>query len=149
MIDTLAPVSARPIRSARIGSFAAVLVLVLFTSGGIWLDPKTQGVSVNLDDHLGMIGVGLMIAAALMSLWRPRVHADESGIDTRGFFGATRHVDWDLVRRVEFPHGARFARVVLPGDELVVLYAVQRGDRERSVAVMDQLRAWHRRMADQ
>jgi hypothetical protein len=30
---------------------------------------------------------------------------------------------------------------VLPGDELVVLYAVQRGDGERSVEVMQGLRA--------
>ena len=61
-------------------------------------------------------------------------------MDYRGFFGGYRHVDWDLVTAVEFPPKARFARLVLPGDELIVLYAVQRGDGERSVAVMQGLR---------
>ena len=37
---------------------------------------------------------------------------------------------------VDFPPKARFGRLVLPGDELIVLYAVQRADAERSVAVM-------------
>ena len=42
---------------------------------------------------------------------------------------------------VEFPSKARFAWLVLPGDELIPLYAVQRGDGERSVLVMQKLRA--------
>jgi hypothetical protein len=41
---------------------------------------------------------------------------------------------------VEFPRNVRFARVVLPGDETLALYAVQRLDKERAVEVMRQLR---------
>ena len=78
-----------------------------------------------------------------MSITRPRIRANAAGVDTRGFFGGYRHVDWDLINRVDFPPKARFARLVLPGEELIVLYAVQRGDAERSVTVMQQLRALH------
>jgi hypothetical protein len=42
---------------------------------------------------------------------------------------------------VQFPDKLRFARLVLPGEETIALYAVQRSDRERSVAVMRGLRA--------
>ena len=59
---------------------------------------------------------------------------------SKAFFGGWRHIDWDLVVAVEFPPKVRFARLVLPGDELIPLYAVQRGDAERSVQVMQQLR---------
>jgi hypothetical protein len=142
--DTLAPVSARPVRSAWFALVGAVCVLVLFGAGGIWLDPNTPGVSVNLKDHLGLFGVGIMLAALVLCLSRPRLRVDGNGVDARGFFGGWRHIDWDLVVSVEFPPKARFARLVLPGDEIIALYAVQRGDRERSVLVMDQLRAWHR-----
>jgi hypothetical protein len=41
---------------------------------------------------------------------------------------------------VQFPDKLRFARLVLPGEETIALYAVQRFDRERSVAVMRDLR---------
>jgi len=44
---------------------------------------------------------------------------------------------------VQFPDKLRFARLVLPGEETIALYAVQRFDRERSVAVMRGLRALH------
>lgn len=148
MIDTLAPVTAHPVRSARIALGAACAVIALFTVGGIWLRPDTAGESVNFADQVGIIGAGVLIAVPILSLLRPRLRVDASGIETRGFFGGYRHVDWDLVRRIEFPPKARFARVVLPGDELVVLYAVQRGDRERSVEVMDALRAWQKHIEE-
>jgi hypothetical protein len=76
------------------------------------------------------------------------MRADETGIDTRGFIGGYKHVDWDLVTAVEFPPRVRFARLVLPGDELIPLYAVQRGDGERSVEVMQGLRALYARTRD-
>ena len=52
-------------------------------------------------------------------------------------------IPWDLIVAVQFPDKLRFARLVLPGEETIALYAVQRFDRERSVAVMRGLRALH------
>ena len=133
-------VHARPMRSARIAVVAAVVVLVVFVICAVVLPHTTDGVPVNVADQVGIGGTGLLVALGILGFTRPRLHADAAGVDTRAFFGGYRHVDWDLVTAVEFPHKVRFARLVLPGDELVVLYAVQRGDRERSVEVMQGLR---------
>jgi hypothetical protein len=135
--------TARPVKSARIAVVVAVLVAVIFLICAIILPDSNDGVSFNGADQFGIAGSGLLVALGILSLTRPRMRADAGGVDCRGFFGGYRHVDWDLVNRVDFPPKGRFARLVLPGDELVTLYAVQRGDTERSVAVMRQLRQLH------
>jgi len=147
VIETLAPVTARPVRSARIALVMAIVLIAMFGASGIWLTPDTAGESVNVADQFGIAGAGVLFALPLFTLFWPRLRVDESGINTRGFVGGWKHIDWDLVQAIEFPPKGRFARVVLPADELVVLYAVQRGDRDRSVAVMDALRQWQARAA--
>lgn len=134
-------VTARPIRAARIAMPAALLVLLLFGFAAAILRDASAGVSFTTADQVGIAGTGLLAALGILAVTRPRLRADARGVDCRGFFGGYRHVDWDLVTRVEFPAKARFARLVLPGDELIALYAVQRGDGERSVLVMQGLRA--------
>lgn len=135
-------VTARPVRSARIAVLAAVVVLLVFgIAAAILRSTYDDGVGYTVADQVGIAGTGLLAALGVLSLTRPRLRADARGVDCRGFFGGYRHVDWDLVTRVEFPSKARFARLVLPGEELITLYAVQRGDRERSVLVMQGLRA--------
>lgn len=143
--DTPTPqlVSARPVRAAAIAVLAAVVVLAVFGYAAVILRSTAEGFSFNTADQFGIAGTGLLAALGILSLTRPRVRADTRGVDCRGFFGGYRHVDWDLVTGIEFPPKARFARLVLPGDELITLYAVQRGDGERSVRVMQGLRALH------
>ena len=58
----------------------------------------------------------------------------------RSFLGGWRTVPWQVVERVEFPAKVRFARIVLPADETLALYAVQRVDRAQAVDVMRRLR---------
>jgi hypothetical protein len=135
-------VSARPVKAVRYAVLAAVLVLVLFGVAALILrSTSDDGVGFTSADQFGIAGTGVLVALGILCLTRPRMRADAGGVDTRGFFTGYRHVDWQLVTAVEFPPKARFARLVLPGDELIVLYAVQRGDGERSVAVMQGLRA--------
>ena len=134
-------VYARPVKSARLAVIAAAVVLVVFVVCALLLPHTTGGVAVNAADQVGIGGTGLLVSLGILAFTRPRLRADAAGVDTRPFLGGYRHVDWDLVTAVEFPHKVRFARLVLPGDELVVLYAVQRGDGERSVEVMKGLRA--------
>jgi hypothetical protein len=137
------PIRARPVRTAQIAVVVAVVVAVLFGICAVLLPHTTDGVNFTPADQFGIGGTGLLVALGILSLTRPRLRADAAGLDVRAFFGGYRHVDWDLVTAVEFPPKVRFARLVLPGDELVVLYAVQRADAERSVAVMRELRALH------
>ncbi|HEV2888326.1 MAG TPA: PH domain-containing protein [Jatrophihabitans sp.] len=135
-------VTARPVKASRLAVLAAVVVLIVFGIAALILrSTADDGVSFNAADQVGIAGTGLLVALGLLSLTRPRLRADARGVDCRGFFAGYRHVDWELVTQVEFPSKARFARLVLPGDELITLYAVQRGDGERSVLVMQKLRA--------
>jgi hypothetical protein len=136
-------VTARPVKAARIATIVAIVVGAAFLVCALALPHIADGVRFTVADQFGIGGSGLLIALAIMSITRPRMRADAEGVDTRGFFGGYRHVDWDLINRVDFPPKARFARLVLPGEELIVLYAVQRGDAEHSVAVMNGLRSLH------
>ena len=136
-------VRARPVRAARIAVVIAAIVLTAFVIIAVVLPKTTDGVSFTPADQFGIGGVGMLISAGILLFARPRVRADANGVDTRGFLGGYRHIDWDLVNAVEFPPKVRFARLVLPGEELIPLYAVQRGDRDRSVEVMRGLRALH------
>lgn len=135
-------VTARPVRAVRYAVLGAVAVLALFCVAALILrSTSDNGVGFTTADQVGIAGTGLLLALLILSITRPRLRADAGGVDCRGFFSGYRHVDWELVTAVEFPPKARFARLVLPGDELIPLYAVQRGDGERSVAVMQGLRA--------
>lgn len=134
---------ARPVKSGRIATGVAGIVFVAFMVIAVSLPHATAGVKFTVADQVGMAGVGILLTIGILTLTRPRLRADHNGVDARGFFGGYRHVDWDLVQAVEFPAKVRFARLVLPGDELIPLYAVQRADAERSVEVMDRLRALH------
>ncbi len=44
---------------------------------------------------------------------------------------------------MEFPAKVRFARLVLPADETLAIYAVQRMDKQQAVDAMRRLRALH------
>jgi hypothetical protein len=136
-------VTAHPVRSARISVIVAAIVFSALSFIAVILPSTSDGVTFTPADQFGVGGIGVLIAIGILSFCRPRMRADGNGVDTRGFVGGYRHIDWDLVTAVEFPPKVRFARLVLPGDELIPLYAVQRGDGERSVAVMDGLRALH------
>lgn len=138
-----AVVTARPYKSARISIAVAAVVVIAFAICAVILPRTTDGVTFTGADQVGIFGCGVLVAIGILCFTRPRIRADASGVDTRSFFGGYRHVDWGLVTTVEFPPKGRFARLVLPGDELITLYAVQRGDSERSVVIMRQLRALH------
>ena len=136
-------IDVRPIRSARISIAIASAVLLFFLILSIFLKHTSDGVSFTTSDQFSVFGCGVLIAIGILAFCRPRLKASVDGIDTRAFFGTYKHIDWDLIVRVDFPPKARFARIVLPADEYLTLYAVQRGDAERSVRIMQQLRTLH------
>jgi hypothetical protein len=134
------PIVVRPIRSARIAIGLAIAIVILFIVLGIFLPDEKAGTSFNTADQWGMAGIGLVIASGILRFTAPRVRAGRVGVETRSFFGGPRLVQWQYIRSVEFLPKTRFARLVLPGDEMVTLYAIQRGDAEQSVATMHLLR---------
>jgi hypothetical protein len=134
-------VRARPVISARIAYGAAAVTLVVFVLVAILMRRDNAGVTFVHSDQIGTVVLGLFIAAGFLILARPRLIADAESVRSRSFLGNYRTIPWDVIVDVQFPSTARFARVVLPGEEVLALYAVQRLDAEQSVVVMRGLRA--------
>ena len=133
-------VRARPIRSARVAWIASAVVFAAFTVTAFVMKHLNAGASFNDADQWGTFVVGVILAGLLVMPTRPRLYADAEAVRIRAFLGGWRTVPWELIVRVDFPSKLRFARIVLPGEEALAIYAVQRLDRERSVATMAQLR---------
>lgn len=135
------PVEARPQLMTRVGYVTALVVLAVFLVTAVVMPHASAGAKFGVKDQIGTGVLGLLVGGAFLLLTRPRLRADLEGVRMRSFAGNYRFVPWDVVVRVEFPAKARFARVVLPGEEYLALYAVQRVDKEQAVAVMRGLRA--------
>ncbi len=122
---------------------AAIAVLAALVTTALVLPNSSDGVHFNGGDQVGIAGLGVLIAIGLWAPTRPRLIADGTGVRVRGMFGGYRAVPWEIVRSVEFRPKWRWARLVLPADETISLYAVQRVDGSRAAATMRQLRALH------
>lgn len=125
----------------RVGYWSAAVVFIAFLVTAIVMPHDSAGATFGPKDQAATAVIGVILAGLLLMPTRPRLHADQHGIRMRGFLGGWRTVPWELVRAVEFPAKVRFARVLLPGEETLALYAVARMDGQYAVGVMRQLRA--------
>jgi hypothetical protein len=133
-------VTARPIRTARIANAAAAVTLAVFVVVAIVMPHANAGASFGWKDQVFTAVLGAVVAGGLRLPARPRLRADAEAVHMRSYLGNWRTIPWDAVVAVEFPSTVRFARLVLPGDETLALYAVQRVDREHAVETMHGLR---------
>lgn len=93
-------------------------------------------------DRVAMVGLGVIGAAALLTLARPLVEADDDGIRVRNVIGDTR-LPWAVVRAVRFDRGASWASLELSDDEVIGVLAVQAVDKQHAVEAVRALRARH------
>lgn len=133
-------VTARPIKTARIANVAAVIVFGGFVIVAIVMPHANAGATFGWKDQVFTVVIGAIVAGGVHLPARPRLRADAEAVHMRSYLGNWRTIPWDVVVRVEFPSNVRFARLVLPGDETLALYAVQRTDREYAVETMRGLR---------
>lgn len=133
-------VTARPVRTTKIAVTTAAVVLIVFTITAIVMPHANAGAHFTWKDQVSTGVLGLILAGFVLVFTRPRMRADADGVHIRNHWGPYKTVPWDVIVAVEFPKGRHFARLVLPADETIAIYAVQRADRERSVAVMRELR---------
>ena len=136
-------VSARPHRLRVWCGLAAVALIATLTVVAILLPESSDGTTFNSGDQIAVFGVGLLLGGGLWLPTRPRLRADRDAIHVRTIVGPYKSVPWTVVRSVEFRPGWQWARLVLPADETISLYALQRFDGARSIAVMRQLRELH------
>jgi hypothetical protein len=134
-------VKVKPIVMARIGYASASFVFVVFVFTALFQKSHNAGAHFGDSDQVGTVVIGVVLAALCLMLTRPRLIADAHAVRIRSFLGGWRVVPWDLIVRVEFPSKVRFARVVLPGEETLAIYAVQRLDKAQAVDSMRRLRA--------
>jgi hypothetical protein len=127
----------RKIRFVAVG--LAVVFLAVFTVVAFLLRSEWTGAYFQLSDQVAMIGIGVVLAGAVLLLARSRVRADASGVEVRNLIGI-RRFDWDQVEHVSFPDGASWARLELPDDEYVTIMAIPAVDGERSVVAIRELR---------
>jgi hypothetical protein len=133
-------VTARPVRTTKIAITTAAIIVVVFTVTAVVMPHANAGAHFSWKDQLSTGLLGLILAGFVLVLTRPRMRADDAGVHIRNHWGPYKTIPWDVIVGVEFPKGRHFARLVLPADETIAIYAVQRADRERSVAVMRELR---------
>lgn len=136
-------VRARPVVMSRIGYGCSAFVLVAFVVTALLMKTDNAGAYFTWKDQVGTVVIGVVVALLLIMPTWPRLVADREVLRTRAFLGGWRTIPWNVVVRVEFPSNVRFARIVLPGEETLALYAVQRLDRERAVETMRRLRELH------
>jgi hypothetical protein len=132
----------RPRRVLVVAWVCAVTTVVAFSVVAALLRSSDTGVFFRTADQVAMVLLGLLVAAGVLLLARPRVRADARGIEVRNV-GVPRYLPWELVRSVSFPDGASWARLDLPDDEYLAVMAVQAVDGQRAVAGIRQLRALH------
>ncbi len=142
MTATNAVVVLRPRKTAIAAVIVAAAVLVLFVVVALLLRTTDTGVFFRPVDQAGMILIGLLIAGGVLLLVHPRVRADAEGIEVRNIM-ITRTLPWDVVERVAFPDGARWARLELIGDDYLPVLAIQSVDGQRAVEGIRRVRALH------
>lgn len=135
------PLVVRPRRLTRVCVGLAVLVVALFTAVAVALGRGQDGdATFRLADQISMVGLGVLVALALLAFTRARVEADADGIRIRNVVGETV-LPWQVVRSVRLDEGSPWASLDLHDDDTVSLLAVQANDGELAVQAVLALRA--------
>lgn len=129
----------RPRRAVRTAWIVAVLVAATFTAGGIWLRTGSTGVNFRVADQIAMIGIGVLGAAAVLLLTRPRVRVGARGVSVRNILG-DNDFPWAYIRGASFPDRKSWARLELVDDDYVPMLAIRSNDKEHAAQAMARLR---------
>lgn len=141
MADRVDRLVIRPFRMRILAFIAAGAVMV----SAIWIgmrlaDEETYNVPFRLADQIALIGLGTLLAIAILLTARPSIVADATGVRVRNMM-STKHFDWQIIYRAAYPKGAPWAQLILADDESYPMMAIQDMDRARAVASMTALRA--------
>ncbi|MGN2637272.1 PH domain-containing protein [Nocardia takedensis] len=129
----------RPRRAVRTAWIVAVLLIVVFAIGGIWLKSGSTGVKFRFIDQVAMVGIGVLLAGCVLMLTRPRVRAGAAGVSVRNVLGDSDFA-WQHIRGVSFPERKSWARLELVNDDYVPMLAIRSNDGEHAARAMERLR---------
>lgn len=140
----LPPVRVRPRRIRVVAWLAAAVVLLAAIglaaalSGRIGDTPAAFGSA----DRVGLVGLGLIGALALLALTRPLVTADLERVRVRNIVGGIE-LPWSAVAAVRFDRGSSWATLELADGDVVGVLAIQAVDKQHAVAAVRALRDRH------
>lgn len=136
-------VQARPRRARVVAIAAAIAVVVFFTIVATALrGPTGGGGTFQTGDQIAMVGLGIIVALAVLSFARPKVEADLDQIRIRNIVGS-HELPWSAVRSVQFNDGSPWVSLELSDDDTVAVMAVQAADKHYAVEVVRALRRLH------
>ncbi len=134
-------VRARPQRVRRVCLASAAGIVGLFALFGFLLHGNNgNGVPFHTGDQIALAGLGLLFAAGVLTLTRPRVEADERHIRVRNVLGSY-DLPWAVVRAIRFDPGSPWMTLELADDDQVAVMAVQAVDKEYALEAVTGLRA--------
>ncbi|MET0863670.1 MAG: PH domain-containing protein [Nakamurella sp.] len=129
----------RPRRITIYAAIAAFLVVAGMVVIGLLLLNSNEGVAFRTSDQIGLIGIGIILGALIMTAARPRLRVDRNGLWVRNMLGE-EFTPWPLVLRVAYPQGAPWAQLNMPDDEVKPVMAIQAMDRSRAVQALEAVR---------
>jgi hypothetical protein len=132
-------VELRPHLTPLFAYAAAFLIATVHIVAGLLLKTQSSGVIFQTADQVALALLGLVLAAAVLLLARPRLRVGSAGLSVRNMLG-DRLIPWSDTVGVSFPVGSRWARIDLPDDEYVPVMAIQAVDKDRAVDAMDTVR---------
>lgn len=135
-----ARLQARPRLARWVAVGLAIALVVFFTVNALLLPGLTAGLALHRSDQVAVGLVGLVLAGVALLFARPRLRADEHGVQVRNVL-TTRWLVWEQVVAVSFPEGAPWARLELADDEFLPIVAIQAVDRARAVHAIRELRS--------
>lgn len=117
----------------------AVGVVLAFVAVAVALGRTEGDAGFRLPDQVAMVGLGVLMAGAVLLFTRARVVADDTGVRVRNGLGETA-LPWQVVAGVRFDDGEPWATLDLQDDDTVALLAVQANDGARAVDAVVELR---------
>jgi hypothetical protein len=129
----------RPRKITILASIATALVVGSMVVIGVLLRNANLGVAFRVSDQLGLIGIGLILGAVIMTAARPRLRVDRNGLWVRNVLGDV-FTPWALVTRIAYPAGSPWAQLQMPDDEVRSVMAIQAMDRGRAVRALERVR---------
>ncbi len=116
------------------------MIVAVFSALSFMLGHRTEGGGTfHAGDQAAMVGLGLLVAAGVLCLTRPRVEADERHVRIRNVVGSY-DLPWAVVRNVRFDEGSPWVTLDLADDDQVAIMAVQAADKEYALAAVTGLR---------
>ncbi len=129
----------RPHRAVLVSRIVAGVIAVLFILAGVLSGHSATGVNFRGDDQVAVIVFGLLLAAAVLMLTRPRVRVGERGVVVRNVLGDNAF-QWKDILGVSIPDKKAWARLELAGDEYIPMMAIRVNDGDRAARAMDRFR---------